>query len=96
VKLCFVINGQKICINIPLLVLQWIPPWVTQTGPHPVPWKWLEGPISEEIQKEILTIGLISELAKSLGPDKAKRVQTALNEMINVDRDLPKGTSISF
>ena len=41
-------------------------------------------------------MGLIHELAKSLSPDRAKRIQAVVHELINVERDLPKGTSISF
>jgi hypothetical protein len=96
VKLCFVLNGKKICINIPILVWPWIPPWIRVVGPHPEPWKWLDGPeISEKLQQEILTVGLIDELAKSLSPDKAKRIQAVARELIN-ESELPKGMSISF
>ena len=90
-------NGKTICVEIPMLVWPWIPPWIKRMEPtSPSPWKWLEGPINEKLQKEILTVGLINELAKSLSPDKAKRVQAVVRELINVERDLPKGTSISF
>lgn len=95
---CFTINGKKICIYIPLLIRQWLPPWVPIAEPTtPSPWKWLQGEhISEATQRDILTIGLISELAKSLSPDKGKAIQAAAQSAIHADRDLPKGMTVSF
>jgi hypothetical protein len=96
-EICFTIDGQRICIHIPLLVRGWIPPWVPIAEPtQPSPWRWLVGPnISEATQREILTVGLMTELAKSLSPEKAKPIQAALQTVIR-DADLPKGVTVSF
>jgi hypothetical protein len=92
-KFCFIFKGKKICIFIPILIRPWIPPWGL---PDPPPYKWLDATdISEKLQKEILTLGLINELTKSLSADRARRLQVALKEM-NFEKDLPEGTSISF
>ena len=97
-RVCFTnADGERICIDTPLLVRQWLPPWVPIEEPtDPSPWKWLVGPnINEATQKEILTVGLMTELAKSLSPEKAKPIQAALQTVIR-DTDLPKGVTVSF
>jgi hypothetical protein len=85
-KICFKSSdGQLVCP--PIWV--YLPDWLRGIGPippEPGPWPW----------REIYTIAVIDELAKTLSPDRAKPIQAALHSAINPDRDLPKGASVSF
>jgi hypothetical protein len=91
-------EGEEICIPIRLLVRQLIPWWWWQGSPgDPTPWKWVEHPkIDDKLQKEVATIALMSELTKTLSPDRAKAIKAVLQKAIQPERDLPKGTTFTL
>jgi hypothetical protein len=47
------------------------------------------------IQREIATVVLMSELAKTLTPERAKPIQQVLQTAFT-ERDLPKGTTFKL
>ena len=101
--LCFTINGKQICIPIYLQVRQWLPWWwwpifqKPEASPgDPSPWRWVQAEnFPDMIQREIATVVLMSELAKTLTPERAKPIQQVLQTAFT-ERDLPKGTTFKL
>lgn len=93
---CFRLNGELICINIPILVRKW--PW-PDPDPDPPPWiDWIsqDGEPDPSPWRDLTILATISELTRFV---RDEAVAGALHEAVSggiegVTRRLPEGLEI--
>jgi hypothetical protein len=87
-RICFVINGRKFCINIPILVRQF------ELGPGPEPWI-ITDLIKEKFVKDVQILATIDQLSSGLSAGIKKQVQDTLRQSVEAT-GLPEGIKVDF
>ena len=99
-EICFEINGQKICIPIPVLLIEWKP----IPDPDPDPWRvildnWIDvGRPTPDPWKELPIVATVAALAE-IAP--SKDLEHALHDVVHAQMDrlanqLPDGASLEL
>jgi hypothetical protein len=96
VRACFELDGEKICIDIPVLVRKW--PW-PDPDPDPPDWiDWIgrEGEPNPSPWRDLTIVATISELTRYVRDEAvAATLRDAVaNGVETVRRGLPKGLEI--
>lgn len=95
---CFMIQGQRYCVNVPLVKFPFLPPidvFVVPGKPDPTPWlrgERVRAPIAHDLSV-LATAELLVSMVKS--PKLRKQFGQALQQSIAA-LDLPEELQVSF
>jgi hypothetical protein len=86
-RICFVFNGKRFCINIPILVRRF-------ELPEPDPWI-ITDLIKERFVKDLQILATIDQLSSGLSAGVKKQVQDTLRRSVEAG-GLPEGIKVDF